>query len=145
MSGWVGGAVIGHRPRFTFWLTFFQSCMLPLFFSGLLSYLVGMKRRTSRCVTCKRDNSHFLRYVMSPSTSEVYLLVNFFIPRHTIVAGYYGFMLDVRSSVHFEFRMITRVNINGFSPNFVCALILWRSGLGLLMGKFHQIFTELSA
>ena len=27
----------------------------------------------------------------------------------------------------------------------VCALILWRSGLGLLMGKFLQIFTELSA
>ena len=32
-----------------------------------------------------------------------------------------------------------------FSPNLVCALILWRSGLGLLMGKFRQIFTELSA
>ena len=29
-------------------------------------------------------------------------------------------------------------------PNLVCALILWRSGLGLLTGKFHQIFTELS-
>ena len=27
------------------------------FFSGLLLYLEGMKRRTSRCVTCKRDNS----------------------------------------------------------------------------------------
>ena len=26
-----------------------------------------------------------------------------------------------------------------------CALILWRSGFGLLMGKFRQIFTELSA
>ena len=35
--------------------------------------------------------------------------------------------------------------MNGFSPNLVCALILWSSGLGLLMGKFHQIFTELSA
>ena len=51
-------------PRFTFWLIVFQSCMLPLFFSGLLSYLVGMKRRTSRCVMCKRDNSHFVRYVL---------------------------------------------------------------------------------
>ena len=37
--------------------------MLPLFFSGLLSYLVGMKRRTSRCSTCKRENSHFLCYL----------------------------------------------------------------------------------
>ena len=44
-----------------------------------------------------------------------------------------------------RFWMITRVNVNGFSPNLVCALILWRSGLGLLMGKFRQIFTELSA
>ena len=34
---------------------------------------------------------------------------------------------------------------NGFSPNLVCALILWRSGLGLLMGRFHQFLTELSA
>ena len=52
--------------------------------------------------------------------------------------------MSVRLSV-FCFRMITRVNINGFSPNLVCALILWRSGLGLLMGKFRQILTELSA
>ena len=45
----------------------------------------------------------------------------------------------------FHFRMITSVNINGFSLNLVCALILWISGLGLLMAKFCQIFTELSA
>ena len=38
----------------------------------------------------------------------------------------------------FHFRIITWVNANGFSPNLVCALILWRSGLGLLMGQFHQ-------
>ena len=48
MSGRLGG----RRSRLTFWLTFFQSYMLPLFFSGLLSYLVGMKRRTSRCFPC---------------------------------------------------------------------------------------------
>ena len=49
----------------------------------------------------------------------------------------------VRPSV-FRFRMITS-NISGFSPSLVCALILWRSGLGLLMGKFRQFFiTELS-
>ena len=45
----------------------------------------------------------------------------------------------------FRFRMITLVNINGFSPNLVCALILLRSGSGLLMGKFRQILTELPA
>ena len=54
---------VGHRPRLTFWLTFIQSDMLPLFFSGLLSYLVGMMRRTSGRDTCKKVNSHFLRYV----------------------------------------------------------------------------------
>ena len=32
-----------------------------------------------------------------------------------------------------------------FSPNLVCVFILWRSGLGLLMGKFLQFLTELSA
>ena len=41
---------------------------------------------------------------------------------------------------YFRFRMITRVNVNGFSPNLVCALILWRSGLGLLMGRVRQIW-----
>ena len=66
--------------------------------------------------------------------------------RHTIVAVCYGFTLVVRVSVrlsavrpsfrfrtYFRFRTITWVNINWFSPNFVCALILWRSGLGLLL------------
>ena len=38
------------------------------------------------------------------------------------------------------FWMITWLNINGFSPNLVCSLKLWRSGLELLMGKFRQIF-----
>ena len=41
--------------------------------------------------------------------------------------------------------MITLVNINGFSPNLVCVLILWRSAFGLLMGKYHPFWTELSA
>ena len=42
----------------------------------------------------------------------------------------------------FHFQMITWGNGNGFSPNLVCSL---KSGLGLLMGKFRQILTELSA
>ena len=33
----------------------------------------------------------------------------------------------------------------GFSSNLLYALTLKRFGLGLLMGKFRQIFTELSA
>ena len=50
MSGRVG---VGQFLRFTVWLTFFQTCMLLLFFSGLLSYLVGMKRRTSTGWVCR--------------------------------------------------------------------------------------------
>ena len=83
--------------------------------------------------------------------SYFHMYATFFIPCHTIVAGYYGFKLDVHVSVClpvclsiFCFWMITWVNIDGFSTNLVCALILWRSGLGLLMGKFHQIFMEIS-
>ena len=33
------------------------------------------------------------------------------------------------------------VNISGFLPDLVCTLILWRSGLGLLIGKFCQFLT----
>ena len=40
--------------------------MLPLFFDRLLSYLVGIKRRTSRCFICKRDNSYFLLLFKKP-------------------------------------------------------------------------------
>ena len=39
---------------------------------------------------------------------------------------------------YFHFRTITRVNRSGFSQNLVRALVLWRSGFGLLMGKFRQ-------
>ena len=77
------------------------------------------------------------------------------IPHYTIVAGHNGFTLvvresvrpmSVRPSVHFSFTDDNlRVNINGFSPNLVCALILWRSGSGLLMSKIRQFLTELSA
>ena len=42
---------------------------------------------------------------------------------------------------YFCFRMITWVNMNWFSPNLVCAAILWRSCLGLLMIKFCQFLT----
>ena len=50
---------------------FFESYMLPIFFSGLLSYLVGIKRRTRRCVTYKRENSHLLRYVLNSPKAKI--------------------------------------------------------------------------
>ena len=61
-----------------------------------------------------------------------------------VVAGNYGFTLDVCVSVHPSSLSIPfpddnyhiNVNINAFSPKLVFALVLWRSGLGLLMDKF---------
>ena len=46
------------------------------------------------------------------------------------------------SAIHpyFTFRTMTWVNLNGFSPNLICVFILWRSALGLLIGKFRQFF-----
>ena len=38
----------------------FSKLYITCILSGLLSYLVGIKRRISRHVPCKRDNSHFL-------------------------------------------------------------------------------------
>ena len=46
--------------------------------------------------------------------------------------------------LYFHFRMISCINIGGFSPNFVCALMT-KSGLGLKMGKFRQFSSEFSA
>ena len=34
-------------------------------------YLAGMKRRISRCVACKRDNYHCLRYVVISSEAGI--------------------------------------------------------------------------
>ena len=45
---------------------------------------------------------------------------------------------------YFRLRTIAWVNVNGFSPNLLFALILWGFGLGLLMGKFSQFLIELS-
>ena len=47
--------------------------------------------------------------------------------------------------LYFHFWMITLVIINAFSLKLVCALILWKSALRLLMGKFGLFLTELSA
>ena len=49
------------------------------------------------------------------------------------------------TNLYIAFRTITWVNLSGFSPNLMCALILWRSALGLLIGKFRQFLTELFA
>ena len=48
------------------------------------------------------------------------------------------------TSVVFFFQDDRLVNINRFSANWINALIVWRSGLGSLMGIFCQ-FLKLSA
>ena len=42
---------------------------------------------------------------------------------------------------YIHFLMKTWGNVHGFSPILVCALILWRSALGLMMGNFCQYLT----
>ena len=58
-----------------------------------------------------------------------YALCLVIMPRHTIVVGimvsrWTSVCLSVRRTSVFQFRMITLVNINRFSPHLVCALIL---------------------
>ena len=54
----------------------YLSCMLPLFFSGLLLYLVGMNRRTSSVSYARETTLTFFIMYLSPLMSEVYLLFN---------------------------------------------------------------------
>ena len=70
-----------------------------------------------------------------------------FVPRHTIVTGYYGIALAAHVSVRLSSFLFPGDNLSKYQWifNSVGASILWRSGLGLLMGKFHQFLTELSA
>ena len=56
---------------FFFFFFFFLSYMLPLFFRALLSYLVGMKKRTSRRVACRGNNSRGLCYVLISPEAEI--------------------------------------------------------------------------
>ena len=59
-----------------------------------------------------------------------------------MVSSWLSVCLSVCRPSVFSLPTITWVNVNGFSPNSVCALILWISGLGLLMCKFYQFLTS---
>ena len=67
-----------------------------------------------------------------------------------MVSRWTSMCLSVRQSyvclsIRISFQDDNLENIKGFSPSLACALIFWRFGLGLLMRKFCQILTELSA
>ena len=61
--------------------------------------------------------------------------------------GVYCFRLSVHLSITFSFFAYAFILMtsrwNGFWPNFVYALILTTSNLGLLIIHFHQLVTEL--
>ena len=67
-----------------------------------------------------------------------------YMPHHSSRVLWYRWLSvclpHVRPSV-FSFLDDNWVYVNGFSQNLVCALILWRPGLGFLMDKFRQFFT----
>ena len=67
-----------------------------------------------------------------------------FIPRHTLVSGYYVIPFGVCPSVRaHHFRSITWVFIHGIFSNFAYILLSAMSGMGLLMGKIRPFLTEL--
>ena len=86
-----------------------------------------------------------------PGLFKADILFIIFIPRDTIVAGYYGFTLDVRvcpSAVRpsvFRFRMITWVNVNGFSPNLGMCIVGIANGqilTGVICPRHAHIFVS---
>ena len=110
-----------RRLRFTFWLTFFQSYMLPLRFNGLLLYLVGIKRRTSRCVACKRV-TFFVMY-LSRLMSKVYLLVNLFSKIHvTFILQWIAFIFGKDEE---EDQKACRLQKRQLSLSLLCAYLPW--------------------
>ena len=48
------------------------------------------------------------------------------------------------TDLYFHLRMITLINISGFSLNMLCALTLKISALGSLIGKFRQLMSVFS-
>ena len=60
------------------------------------------------------------------------------------LANFINFCYLHATRLYFHFRTITLVKINGFSPNLVRALILWRSGLGANGYIFNHFLTNLS-
>ena len=97
-------------------------------------------------------NSFILLYLLLPVEDKWQFFISFIF---VICIVTHRRLMSIFQFLYFVISIVTRrrlmsvyhflVNINGFSPNLVCALILWRSGLGLLMGKFRQFLTELSA
>ena len=102
-----------------------------------------------RLMECSGDDTFkYIPYRIYQVLSFHFL--SFLIPCHTVVVGYHGYTLDTCVSVHpsvvpisvcqyFHFRTITWANISGFSPNLVCALILWR-WFGIADGQMSSIF-----
>ena len=70
--------------------------MLPLFFSGLLLYLVEIKRGLVGVSRARETTLTFFIMYLSPPMSEVYLLVNLFEkPVHNAVRRFYCKSLSI--------------------------------------------------
>ena len=138
----------------------------------LLQFMSSVEQLASWCCSffsfvhdCDTKSSVFDNFTMLVGISDLIPktpiaiaagTIQIFLTRHTIVVEYYSFTLIVHVSTgasvrllyvcpYFLFRTRTWININGCSLNLVYVFILWRSGLGLLMGKFRQFLTNLSA
>ena len=91
--------------------------------------------RLVRLIDKYHKNDYYYRFADNRS---FYVCVSLYPPHSSGRVLWFHIGRPWVSASIFCFQIITWVNINGFSPNLLCALILWRSGLGLLMGNFRQ-------
>ena len=98
-----------------------------------------MKRRTSRCFTCKKDNSYFIRYLKNPSIMPLAVFLVVFI----MIFCWRPVCRSISLSLvypYFGSRMITWVNINGFSPNLVTCNDIVEVSFEIANGQILSIF-----
>ena len=104
-----------------------------------------MVSRSSVCFSFPDDNLSKRQWIFTKLSMCIDVVEIWFWIANGQISSIFGHNYLPETNPYFRFRTITLVNNKGFSPNLLYALTLRRSGFGLLMGKFPQIFTELSA
>ena len=117
---------------------------LVLLMGKFLQFLTELSARDTPIFSFPDDNMSKHQWIFTKLGMCIDIVEIWFgIANGQISSIFDSYLPETRS--YFCFWTITRVNNKGFSPKLLYALTLRRSGLGLLMAKFLQIFTELSA
>ena len=117
---------------------------------GSSCFLIKVSNEFLCHMICLEHLPNCKKYIISILVYYSSLPVFFLYPRHDSggVLWFHVRRPCVRPSVPPSVILFADSNLSkfhGFSPNLVSALILWRSGLGLLMDNFRQFLTELFA